>query len=84
MKTKKLLLALLALAMLFTAACGKEDDPESTSSGNKGAKGDEAKEEVAELPEYEVKAQSGLAGTPKERASAAAARAFATRCGAGG
>jgi glutamate transport system substrate-binding protein len=63
-------LALLALAMLFTAACGKEDDPEATSSGNKGAKGDDAKEEVAELPEYEVKAQPGLAGTPKELADA--------------
>ena len=70
MKTKKLLLALLALAMLFTAACGKEDDPESTSGGDKGGSASGTEEEVAELPEYEVKAQADLTGTPKELADA--------------
>jgi glutamate transport system substrate-binding protein len=68
MKTKKLLLALLALAMLFTAACGKEDDPETSTGGSGSGSGTE--EETAELPEYEVKAADGLAGTAKELADA--------------
>jgi glutamate transport system substrate-binding protein len=70
MKTKKLLLALLALAMLFTAACGKEDDPEASTGGDGGGTASGTEEEVAELPEYEVKAQPDLTGTPKELADA--------------
>ena len=69
MKTKKLLLALLALAMLFTAACGKDDDPEATTGGD-GGNGGGTEEEVAELPEYAVEAQPDLTGTPKELADA--------------